>query len=198
MIFDVLADRPLIGVIAAGEIGFWVVLAAGLAARYLLRWRRVSTALLLATPLIDVVVLVATVVDLRGGGQSDFTHGLAATYLGFSVVFGRAMVRWADQRFAHRFADGPAPWRPPRYGADRVRHEWREWGKAVLACALAAGFLLAMIAMVDDPARSAALWGWPARLGLIVGVWFAGRPLWTTLAPPRKPAEAAETAGVAR
>src|SRR5215813_11115023 len=106
--------------IVGGEIAFWVVLGAGLAARYLLRWRRVSTVLLIGVPLVDVVIFVATAVDLARGATADFSHGLAAAYIGFSVAFGPGLVRWADQRFAHRFAGGPPPWKPPKGGRARM------------------------------------------------------------------------------
>ena len=81
--------------IAACEIGFWVILGAGLVARYLLRWRRVGGVLLLCVPLVDVVLLVASVIDLRRGAEANFTHGLAAAYIGFSIAFGHSMVRLA-------------------------------------------------------------------------------------------------------
>ena len=132
-----LAENPMAAVIAAGEIGFWVFIVAGLAVRYALHARRASVVLLAMVPVVDVVVLVATVIDLAGGAKANFTHGLAAVYLGFSVVFGPSMVRWADARFAHRFAGGPPP-PPKRYGREKLRHEWREFGKCVLACGLAA------------------------------------------------------------
>lgn len=119
----------LLAVIVACEVGFWMVLGAGLVARYLLRRQRLSTILLVAVPLIDLVLLAATTIDLCGGATADFTHGLAAAYLGFSIAFGRSMMRWADQRFAYRFAGGPPPWKPPKGGWARTRYEWREWGK---------------------------------------------------------------------
>lgn len=109
----------ILAVIAACEIGFWVVLLAGLATRYLLRRRRLGGVLLAAVPLVDLVLLGATVLDLRDGATAGFAHGLAAAYLGFSVVFGPSMVRVADERFAHRFAGGPPPGRPPRTGRRR-------------------------------------------------------------------------------
>ncbi|KAA2252728.1 hypothetical protein F0L68_34775 [Solihabitans fulvus] len=174
--------------IAGCEIGFWLILAAGLTARYVLRLRTVGAVLLLCAPVVDLVLLVATVVDLRRGTAANVTHGLAAAYLGFSVAFGHSLVRWADQRFAHRFANGPAPVRPPKYGAAKVRHEWREWGKAVLAWAISCGLILGMIAMVDAPERTHELWPWIIRLSTVVGVWFVGWPLWTTISPPREPA----------
>src|SRR5919107_2656788 len=127
----------LIAIIVACEIGFWVVLGAGLVARYLLGRRRLGGVLLALVPFVDLILLVATVIDLSGGATAGFTHGLAAAYLGVSVAFGPSMVRWADERFAHRFAGGPPPWRPPRGGRARTRYEWREWGLAVLAWAVA-------------------------------------------------------------
>ncbi|GHG39411.1 MULTISPECIES: hypothetical protein [Amycolatopsis] len=195
------AENPMAAVIAAGEIGFWVFIAAGLAVRYLLRARRVSAVLLAMVPLVDVVVLVATVLDLSGGGRPGFTHGLAAVYLGFSVVFGPSMVRWADERFAHRFAGGfrggpggeaPGPGRSPgchsgpppppkRQGRERARYEWREWGKCLLACGLSAVALLAAIFAIGEPDRVAPLWEWFPRLGTVSAVWLFAGPVWQEL-----------------
>lgn len=81
------------------------------------------------------------------------------------------MIRWADERFAHRFAGGPPPWRPPRGGAARARYEWREFGKAALAWAIACALLLVAIAIVGDAHRTEALEGWVARLSVVLGVW---------------------------
>ncbi|MEV4005164.1 hypothetical protein [Actinomadura sp. NPDC049753] len=174
----------LLAVIAGCEIGFWVLLAAGLLARYALRLRRTGAVLLLSVPLVDLVLLAATAVDLRGGATAGSAHGLSAAYLGYSVAFGHSMVRWADERFAHRFAGGPPPTRSPKYGAARARHEWREFGKAALATAIACALLLAMIALVGDADRTRALDAWLGRLGFVLAVW-ALWPVTTTLWPPR-------------
>jgi hypothetical protein len=174
----------LIAIIVATEIGFWVVLGAGLAARYLFNRRRLSSVLLASVPLVDLVLLIATVIDLSGGATADFKHGLAAAYIGFSVAFGHSMIRWADQRFAHRFAGGPPPWRPPRGGRERARYEWRELGKASLAWAISCALLLAAIAIVGDADRTEALVGWIARLSLILGIWSLW-PITHTLWPSR-------------
>jgi hypothetical protein len=171
----------LLVVIGVCEVAFWVVLAAGLVARYLLRSARVSTVLLVGVPLVDVVLLVATAIDLHGGATATATDGLAAAYLGFSLAFGHSMVRWADQRFAYWFAGGPPPWRPAKAGPDRVRWEWREWGKALSAVAIASGLLLAGITWVGDPERTAALLTSIGRLALVAGIWFVVGPLWTTI-----------------
>lgn len=189
------AGRPgdhgnmLLAIIAACEVGFWVFLLAGLAARYLLRWSRTGAALLICVPLVDVVLLVATVIDLRGGATAGFTHGLAAAYIGFSVAFGHNIIKRMDVRFAHRFADGPAPVKPPKHGMAKARYEWQEFGKAVIAWAVACALLLAAIAMVGDAGRTEALQGWIGRLSAILGIW-ALWPITYTLWPakPKNPA----------
>ena len=161
----------LIAIIVACEIGFWVVLGAGLLARYPLRMRRTGAVLLLGVPLVDLVLLAATAIDLRGGATAGTGHGLAAAYLGYSIAFGHSMVRWADERFAHRFAGGPPPRGKPEYGGARIRYEWREFGKAAIATAIACGLLLAMIALVGDADRTGALFAWLGRLGTVLAIW---------------------------
>jgi hypothetical protein len=175
----------IVGLILASEIGFWVLLGAGLIARYVLRLRRLSVVLLIGSPVLDLVLLVATVVDLRRGGTAGPWHGLAAVYLGFSVMFGHSLIRWADQRFAHRFAGGPPPWKPPAGGWARTRYEWREWGKAVAACAISAALLGAGILMVGDTERAGGLVAWLMRMPAVVVIWFIVGPGWATLFPGR-------------
>lgn len=184
---DFLAANPMAIVIAAGEVGFWVLIGTGLFARYVLRLRRTSTVLLAATPVLDLGVLIAAMLDLSGGGQANGVHGLAAVYLGFSVAFGPRMIRWADARFAYHFAGGPPPEGPPKHGTEKVRHEWREWGRCVLGCGLAAAVLLILIFIVGSPEQTRPLWtsgGWLPRLGIVTAVWFAVGPLRVTLHPP--------------
>ena len=65
-------------VIVACEVGFWLVLTAGLGARYVLRRPRLGAVLLMTVPVVDLVLLVATVMDLRGGGTASPAHALAA------------------------------------------------------------------------------------------------------------------------
>ena len=157
--------------IAAAEISFWVVLGAGLAARYLWQRRRLSTILLASVPLVDLVLLVATVAHLARGATAEAAHGLAAAYLGVSIAFGPSLVGWADVRFAHRFAGGPPPVKLPRAGAARVRHEWREFGKAALAWTIGVGLLGVAIAVIGDAERTEALAGWIVRLTGVLAIW---------------------------
>lgn len=180
----------LIGFIVAGEVAFWLLMAAGLVARYPLRMRRTGTALLLSTPVIDVLLLAATAIDLRNGAEPSGAHGLAAAYLGFSVAFGPSLVRWADERFAYRFAGGDRPAGPPPSPSwERVRHEWRQWLRMVAAAVIACVLLLAAIWYVDDPGRTGQFWGWMSRMGLVTAVWLAGWPVRETVkTASRRPA----------
>ena len=191
-LLELVERNPVAAVIAAGEIGFWVLLVAGLVARYLLRSPRVGAFFLICVPLIDVVVLVATYLDLRAGGRADTMHGLAAVYLGFSVAFGHAMVRWADQRFAHRFAGGPPPRKPPKYGRAKVRHEWVEWGKFLIAWAISCGIILFFQQLFGE--RAEPMTAWIGRMSTVGVIWFAVGPAWTTLAPPSPPQAETTTA----
>lgn len=91
--------------IIGGEILFWCLLLGGLTVRYLLRWRTLSTILLIATPLVDLGIIALTYGDLAGGAPSDFSHGLAAFYVGFSIVFGPEIIQRFDRRFADRYTN---------------------------------------------------------------------------------------------
>lgn len=187
-------SQPLVILIAACEVLFWVFLAGGLAARYVLRRRRLSTVLLVGVPVLDVVLVSASLLDVAGGSPPGGTHGLAAVYLGFTVAFGHSVIRWADGRFAHRFAGAPAPAGPPRYGTAKVVHEWRAWGRLVLGWGIALVVLTvtALVAGTGIPAPATwpadPMWGWGSRLLPVVVIWLAVGPVWTTLAPPREPA----------
>lgn len=176
----------ILGAIAACEVAFWVFLFAGLAVRYLLRRRRLSTIVLLGSPLADLGLLVLSTIDLARGATATEAHALAAAYISFTIVFGHSIIRWADGKFAHRFAGGPAPRKVPKRGPERVRHEWREWGKAVLACAMASALIGLGVLMVNDSERSQALVGFEAHLGVLLVIWFVVGPLWDTAASARR------------
>ncbi|ROZ44095.1 hypothetical protein EEB13_23875 [Rhodococcus sp. WS3] len=163
----------IVTLIVACEIMFWVFIAAGLTARYLFRKPGVGAGLLTCAPLVDVVLLVATALDLRDGGQANASHGLAAAYIGASIAFGHSLISWADARFAYRFAGGPKPVAPPKYGTPRAVREWREFGKAALAWAISCGLLAAAIIMVGDASRTEALSSWVRTLTVVLAVWGA-------------------------
>ena len=175
----------MIGIlIVAGEIAFWAFVLGGLVARYLLRRPRLGVALLLMTPVVDLVLVAATVIDLRAGATADFFHGLAAIYVGVSIAFGHRIIRWTDERFAHRFAGGPPPKRPPKHGPEHARREREGWYRHLLAWAVGSALLFGMVILVEDPDRTESLSARAAVWALILAidfVWSFSYTLW-----PRK------------
>jgi hypothetical protein len=169
----------LYGAIIACEVAFWVVLVAALAARYL--WRRppLSRVLLLMLPVVDLLLLLFTAFDLRSGTTADFAHGLATAYVGFTVAFGGILVAWADQRFAHRFAGGPAPMAAPDRGWAAVRYEFLLWLRSIVAWTITLTLLVGLIAFVDDDARTQALEKWFRFAFGGVFLWFVFGPAWS-------------------
>jgi hypothetical protein len=176
----------IIAGIVACEIAFWAFLLAGLAIRYLLRRPRLSRYVLLGSPLADVGLLVLSAFDLAGGATATEAHAVAAAYISFTVVFGHSVIRWADVRFAPRFAGGPAPVKLPKRGPERVRREWREFGKAVLACTMTSAFVGLGVLMVGDSERTRALVGFETHLGLLLVIWLIAGPLWDTVSLARR------------
>lgn len=173
------------------EVAFWVAILAGLVARYLLRRPPLGAALLVLAPVIDVVLLVLVAVDLLGGGTASWQHGLAAIYIGVSVAYGKRMIAWADTRFRHRFADGPPPERLS--GARYTVKCWRDALLTAFAMGIAAAILGAIILLVDDAGRTAALSGYFRVLGIILAIdliWAVSYTVWP------KPASAARPSSV--
>ena len=140
----------IVALIVACEVGFWMLLALGLAVRYLLKWRRTSVVLLLCEPVLELVLFAATAVDLKNGAEPGWEHGLAALYIGYTVAYGHYTIRWLDGHAAHRLAGAPRPPRPPRYGMARARHEGALWLRTLLAAAVALTLLQAAVWYVGD------------------------------------------------
>ena len=167
----------MLSVILACEVGFWVLLALGLVARYGLRLRRTSVVLLASVPVVDLVLLTATTIDLQHGGVATPAHGLAAAYIAFSVVFGHQTIRAVDARVAHRFAGGPKPVPPARTGRAAVREAWAAWVRGVAAWGVATALLAAAVLLIDDPTRTRELVGWIEWLSAALGAWLLLGPL---------------------
>lgn len=112
----------IVALIIACEVGFWVLLVAGLALRYLARMPRTGAVVLLMEPLLELILLIVTAIDLKNGAAADWKHGLAAVYIGFTVAYGHHTIKWVDGHFSHRFAGGPPPAKVG-YGLARAKHE---------------------------------------------------------------------------
>ncbi len=116
------------------------------------------------------MLFAVTAIDLRNGAEPDWRHGLAAVYIGFTVGLGRSTIRWADARVAHRFAGGPPPVRPPRYGTARAVHEWKVAARWILASAVALALLQGAVWYVGDGGDTGSLRAWQQRMLWVIGI----------------------------
>lgn len=174
--------------ILACEIGFWVVLLIGLLTRYLLGRRQLGVALLAMAPVIDVVLLVAVAVDLRDGATAQLSHSAAALYIGVSIAYGHTLLAWADARFAHRFADGPAPQKLT--GTAHTARCWADVLRTGVAVAVAMTVVWLLRTFVDDPARTEAL----TQIYPLMAIWVVADLGWAlnySFWPRRAPAPTA-------
>ncbi|WP_329221068.1 hypothetical protein OG352_29485 [Streptomyces sp. NBC_01485] len=160
----------IVGLIIACEVAFWVLLAAGLAFRYVFRMPRLGLALLLCEPLLEIVLFAVTAIDLKNGAEPDWRHGLAAVYIGFTVGLGHSTVKWADARVAHRFAGGPPPVKPPKYGMARAVHEWKVAARWTVAALVAVGLLQAAAWYVGGDGDIGSLRAWQQRMLFVIGI----------------------------
>ena len=163
------------------EVAFWLVLLLSLAVRYLLRRETISRLLLLSLPIVDVLLLVFTALDLRAGATATFAHGLAAAYVGFTIAFGSIAVQWADAHFAHCFASGPAPPKAPSSGWAGVQFELKLWLRCVVACVILVLLIDALIAIVANSAATASLEAWYKYAFGCVIIWLIFGPTWNLL-----------------
>ncbi|MEN2768789.1 hypothetical protein [Ornithinibacillus xuwenensis] len=145
--------------IIACEIGFWVFVLAGLVSRYIWKRKKLSNVLLICTPIVDLVLLIATVIDLHNGAVASTVHGIAAVYIGVSVAFGHQMISWADKQFAFRFAGGEKPPKKKKYGREYAKVERLGWYRHLLAWIIGAAILLGIILFINNSSQTEALLG---------------------------------------
>ena len=169
----------LYALIVACEVGFWVVLLVALAVRYLLAKQRLSRALLLCLPLIDVLLLVFTAMDLRRGSTATFAHGLAAAYVGFALAFGGMAIQWADAHFAYRFAAGPVPAKAPSVGWPAVRYDFLLWGRCIVACIITMALVEALVQFLGGGEAALPLLAWHKHAFGCIVLWFFFGPVWS-------------------
>ncbi len=122
---------------------------------------------------------------LHSGAAPTQAHALAAAYLGVTLAFGHSLIRWADQHVAHRFGSGPPPAKPSRVGRDKVRYEWREFGKAGLAWLVSCLILVGLARVAGGGGESQVLLGNAGMFTVILFIWFATGPAPATIGAAR-------------
>ena len=174
----------IVAIIIACEVGFWVLIVLGLVARYVLRLKKTGLTLLAMTPVVDVILLVVTAMDLISGATATVFHGLAAIYLGFSVAYGHNIITWADRHFAYRFADGQQPIK--RCGWNYALECWKDVARTALAVAVALGTIWLLTVIVDNQARTSALTDLNSVFVLVIVIevlWALGYTVWPKKVP---------------
>lgn len=157
--------------IVASEIGFWVVIVLGFVMRYVFKKDKLGFFFLALTPVIDLILLITTSVDLYRGATATEAHAIAAVYIGVSIAFGKSMIEWGDVRFQYYVTkQGPKPIQ--RFGFDYAKHYFKSWGQHVLAYLIGVGILVGLIYLLNDPSRTEALEGFVKIWTLVLGIDF--------------------------
>jgi hypothetical protein len=160
----------LLTLVIGSEVGFVVLLLAGLLTRYLLKMPRTGAVLLALSPLGYVVVLVAGAIDLARGGAGDIAHVLGAITIGIVVVSGRhhmhAMDRWVRRKLAHEPKPKVSRWEHARQQRAGFYRRCGEW--VVVIALLGGGYALTGF----DPVRGEQLLGGMALWTVILGIDF--------------------------
>lgn len=160
----------LVAIIAA-EIAFWAFLLGGLALRYAARMPRTGLVFLVLTPVVDLVLLALTAVDLARGADVTFVHGLSAFYIGYSVMLGPRIIAAMDRKFAQRYGKEL----PPGPDPSSVPEQDALFRRVCLASALSVLLLVAGILLVG---RENSFWliYWIVVMAFIPAVWWFTGP----------------------
>jgi len=153
--------------IIACEIGFWVFILLGLVSRYIFGKERLGLIFLAMTPVVDLILLLVTGIDMYRGAKATIAHSIAPIYIAISVVYGKSMIHWADERFRYYIKrQGDRPIR--RTGMAYAKHSMKGSLKHVLAYCIGAPLLLLMIWMVGVGEQSEELFNTLKYWGIIV------------------------------
>ncbi|SIR41996.1 hypothetical protein SAMN05421578_113106 [Paenibacillus macquariensis] len=151
------------------EIAFWVFILLGLTSRYILKLEKLGMLLLACTPVIDLILLIVTGVDLYKGAIATTAHALAAVYIGVSIGFGKSMIAWVDTRFKYYVTKQVvAPIKLS--GMEHARHYSKGFVRHLVAYGIGCGLLVGVIYIVNDTSRTEALMNMMKIWSVILGV----------------------------
>ena len=72
------------------EIAFWFVILLGLVTRYILNQQTLGLFFLALTPIIDLILIITTVVDLMNGATAEMPHAIAKFIFQFLLSLAKA------------------------------------------------------------------------------------------------------------
>lgn len=177
----------MIGVfIVLCEISFWIFILGGLFLRYKWRKKKLSIIVLSCTPLIDLLLLIFTYIDLKNGATATSLHGLAAVYIGVSLIYGHSMIQWADKQFSYRFMKKQKPEKRRLYGKEHASFERHGFYKHAASFLVSSLFILSLIFFIGNNSQTAGLasllkyWGIILLIDFFISfsytVWPRGKP----------------------
>ncbi|PTK89231.1 hypothetical protein [Staphylococcus gallinarum] len=138
------------------EIAFWVVIILGLVTRYILKQQKLGLFFFALTPIVDLILLITTVVDLMNGAIAEMPHAIAAVYISMSLVFGKSMVNWADDRFRYYIMkQGSKPYKLD--GLAHAKNYAKGWLKHLLSYIIGTGILHLVVYLINDKSRTEAM-----------------------------------------
>ncbi|WP_174615646.1 hypothetical protein [Virgibacillus ihumii] len=158
--------------IVACEIGFWIFVLSGLVARYVFKNDKLGYFLFVCTPIVDLILLIVTVIDLRNGSTATTVHGIAAIYIGVSVGYGHQMINWADRQFSYLFGGVERPPKNKKFGRELARYERKGWYHHFLAWCIGSAILGAIIFYINNPSQTEALFNTFRLWSLVLGIDF--------------------------
>ena len=140
------------------EISFWIVIALGLIIRYIFRLKKLGFLFLALTPVIDLLLLIITTIDLLNGAKAELPHAIAAVYISVSLVFGKSVIRWFDDRFRYyiiRKGDKPIK----LTGYNYSKYYVKTWLKHLLSYCIGMSLLFLIKIIINNNEQTGALDG---------------------------------------
>lgn len=140
------------------EISFWIVIILGLIIRYILRLKKLGFLILALTPVIDLLLLIVTTIDLLNGAKAELPHAIAAVYISISLVFGKSMIKWFDDKFRYYIMrQGNKPNKLTGY--DYSIYYAKTWLKHLLSYIIGMSLLFLIKILVNNNDKTEALNG---------------------------------------
>lgn len=119
------------------------------------------------TPVTDLVLIIVTGIDIYHGATPTIAHSVAPAYLALSIVYGKSMIRWSDERFLYYVKrEGEKPKR--KIGMEYAKHSMSGTLKHILAYIFGGAILLLMIFYIGDKSKTEELWATLNFWGIVV------------------------------
>lgn len=146
----------MIAWIIAAEIAFWIVILIALVCRYRFNKPKLSIFFFTLTPVIDLLLILLTAMDLKAGTPASASHGIAAIYIGVSIAYGKTMITWADEKFQQWFLKIQIE-KQRLTGLAKGIYEVKMLGLHVLAYIISTSLLYAMIVFIGQHTDTSSL-----------------------------------------